>query len=805
MVKTLDIALGLAARGFPVFPCGRKKRPAISKEAGGRGFEDASCDADEIRGLFFKAPRAPLVGVPTGETSGFDVLDIDYRHGGDAWEKENLHRLPETRIHQTMSGGRHYVFRHAPGVRNSASKKTLAPGIDVRGDGGYIIMPPSTGYTVIADAEPVDWPDWLLELVLARPVENERPKKSNHDPVKIESARLEGLKKSILSRVTGAKDGEKHTALRNAALSLGGIIQAAGISRSDAVEMLIEALPDSVEDWDNAKKTAEWGVVKGQERPLELEDRPQYRPRHELPKPERSIPMGAEPPPVETPGRPIIRVFNGLRHQAADAGMSAMAAAGTPFYQRDKSLVRIATVKAKTADGDVMDVSGIIPVTAPMLGRALGCVAEWEKVKADGEPVRIDPPKEVVEQIAAMTGEWPFPPLSGVISTPTMRPDGTILSEVGYDGATGLVLTSPPKMPAIPTHPTRELAEEALRTLLDLLSEFPFVDDASRSVGLSMILTMVLRGALLPAVPMHVATAPSPGTGKSYLLDIASMIGTGERCPVIAMAPDPAETEKRLIGAALSGQQIIAIDNVSEMMSGDFLNQVTERPILQMRALGSSGIVRLANTFTVFANGNNLSAPADLVRRTLVCRLDANLENPEERVFRANPVRIVMADRGKYVAACLIIGRAYVMAGRPDKLPALASFERWSDLVRSALVWLGLPDPCSSMDLARAEDPIRAARTAVFTGWAKELGINPRGLTTAELISEAESYDQHGFHHPTFREACLSVAADRNGSTISGRRLGKWLASSKNNKVGDLKLTVDLADVTRPRWVLARG
>jgi putative DNA primase/helicase len=303
---------------------------------------------------------------------------------------------------------------------------------------------------------------------------------------------------------------------------------------------------------------------------------------------------------------------------------------------------------------------------------------------------------------------------------------------------------------------------------------------------------------------MHVATAPQPGTGKSYLLDTASAIATAERCPVIAMAPNPEETEKRLIGAALSGQPIIAIDNVSEMLTGDFLNQVTERPVLQIRALGSSDVVRLSNTFTVFANGNNLSAPADLVRRSLVSRLDANLENPEEREFKLDPVKTVLADRGMFVAACLTIGRAYVCAGYPDKCRALPSFERWSDLVRSAIVWLGMADPCSSMDLSRAEDPIRAARAAVFTAWAEQLGLNPNGLMTAELISEAEAIDEHGFLHPNFRDACLSVAAERSGTTISTRRLGKWLASTEKTRVGDLKLTVNRQDAYRPRWVLGR-
>ena len=83
---------------------------------------------------------------------------------------------PRLRVHETMSGGRHWVFRHAPGVRNSAGK--IAPGVDVRGQGGYIIMPPSAGYSIVSDVEPAEWPDWLLELILSWP----EPKRERFRP-----------------------------------------------------------------------------------------------------------------------------------------------------------------------------------------------------------------------------------------------------------------------------------------------------------------------------------------------------------------------------------------------------------------------------------------------------------------------------------------------------------------------------------------------------------------------------------------------------------------------------------------------
>lgn len=801
-MTVLDIALALGARQFPVFPCNAQKKPSIRKSAGGNSFYDAVTDPDEIKALFARARGAKMVGVPTGEATGFDVLDVDYRNGGGSWEADNQHRLPETRVHKTLHGGRHYVFRHAAGVHNTASK--LAPGIDVRGTGGYVIMPPSGGYTVESDAEPTAWPDWLLELVFAAKVA--RPKDRPPQPaVNLTDVRLEGLRKHLVNRVSTARDGQKHETLRNAALSMGGIIDQAGITPADAIDMLVNALPSSVEDWGNAKKTAAWGIEHGRSQPLELPDRPGYVPHFPRNGANLGVASGIgprsnghdpDPPPIEPQGRPVIRVLQGLRHHAADAGIAALVTAGTPFYQRDTQLVRTAPIKAKTSEGQVIEVPGIVRVTLPMLARALGVSAEWERVKADGEAVRIDPPKEVVEQIGAMFGEWPFPPLSGVIATPTLRPDGSVLAAPGYDEATGLVLMAPPAMPPIPSQPSKQHALDALAVLNELLAEFPFTGNESRSVAVSMLMTPVLRGALPPAVPMHVVTAPQAGTGKSYLLDTAAAIATGERCPVQSVAPKAEETEKRLIGAALAGFPIIALDNVSDLLTGDFLAQVTERPLLQLRPLGGSAMVRIPNTFTVFANGNNIVATADLVRRTLRCSLDADMENPEERDFLADPVVAVLANRGKYVAACLTIARAYLAAGSPNKCRRLPSYTAWSDLVRSALVWLGWPDPVETMDLQRAEDPTRQARADLFNAWHEELpDRGSLGLLMSEFIAGTTN-------RPTLRSACLAIARDRNSETISPERLGKWLRSAVNTRVGNLKLQVNRRDPKRPRWQL---
>jgi putative DNA primase/helicase len=196
----------------------------------------------------------------------------------------------------------------------------------------------------------------------------------------------------------------------------------------------------------------------------------------------------------------------------------------------------------------------------------------------------------------------------------------------GYDKATCLLLADPPAMPAMAEHPTRKDAEVALSALDELLGEFPFVDEASRSVALSALITPVVRGALTVA-PAHLSRAPEAGSGKSYLFDIASAIATGQLCHVIAAGRNEEETEKRLAACVLAGYPLVSIDNLNGGLGGDFLCQVTERPVLSPRVLGRSEQPKLPNRMTLFATGNNLHLVGDMTRRAVICRLDAKVES----------------------------------------------------------------------------------------------------------------------------------------------------------------------------------
>jgi putative DNA primase/helicase len=419
------------------------------------------------------------------------------------------------------------------------------------------------------------------------------------------------------------------------------------------------------------------------------------------------------------------------------------------------------------------------------------------------EGKRCDPPLDIAKIILAKAEQ--FPRLSGVITTPTLRPDGSLLHKPGYDKATGLLLVDPPKLPRIPDKPTREEALAQLALLDELLDEFCFADNASRSVALSGFMTPVLRGGMLVA-PLHAATAPAPGTGKTFWIDIASTIPTGEMAAVIASGRSEEETEKRLSAELMEGQPIISIDNLNGDLRGDFLCQIIERPIIKSRILGQSENRRIENTVTLFGNGNNLRTVPDLDRRVVICSLDANLERPELRKFKRNPLDMVHHDRGKYIAAPLIIAKAYLAAGSPDLCPPVASFDDWSRLVRSPLVWLGCVDPAKTMETARAEDPELVALEGMAAAWwrvATHAGLHeqekaksgaakgkfkPRTTGALIVFSQNSSATSNPDDYETCRHALFEALkdfspAEKSRGDIDSRQLGKLLGRNKNRVI----------------------
>ncbi|NVJ22096.1 bifunctional DNA primase/polymerase [Myxococcus sp. AM011] len=206
---TLEAALEYAGRGWHVFPCfeptpvpsgalictcpgGASCTRAGKHPRTSNGVKDATTDPAQIRAWWQRWPHAN-VAIATGALSGIDVVDIDAKAGGvEAMEKKEEERgaLPRTIVAQTSGEGYHVYFRHSGLVSKAAS---ITPGIDTRGNGAYVIAPPSLHRTgeryawvegsTPAQASPADAPAWIRDAAQAK-----RTRSKPVDGTKAESA-----------------------------------------------------------------------------------------------------------------------------------------------------------------------------------------------------------------------------------------------------------------------------------------------------------------------------------------------------------------------------------------------------------------------------------------------------------------------------------------------------------------------------------------------------------------------------------------------------------------------------------------
>lgn len=496
------------------------------------------------------------------------------------------------------------------------------------------------------------------------------------------------------------------------------------------------------------------------------------------PKPVSPQPANSNTPPSAGHEKPVIQVVAGDIARVVDEAEAALISAGG-LYQRSNLIVFLGEAPVITADKREVVSQRIFERGEHALAEDLAAAAFIERFDKRLEDwVRVNPPPWVVKTLKERVGRLRFPILTNVINAPTLRADGTLLSAPGYDPTTGLFFDLRGlAFPDIRTSPSRADAERALAVLDALIDQFPFVNEADRSVALSAILTACVRQSLATS-PLHGFTAPVAGSGKSKLVDIASVIATGREAGVIAQGKTEEETEKRLGALFRAGDAVVAIDNCEAPLGGEFLCQVLTQASVRVRILGLSEAPEFSTRAFVAATGNNLVVAGDMTRRALLCQLDPKIERPELRTFDFEPVARVKADRGRYVRAALTVLLAYHHAGRPPKAIPLGSFEDWSNLVRASLLWLGRADPVDTMERARSSDPRLDELSSVLTQWAEVIG--KERVTVRRLIEKAtrQTYTGGEFENPDFREALLLVAGQ--GGVINGKRLGQWLAARAN-------------------------
>jgi hypothetical protein len=495
---------------------------------------------------------------------------------------------------------------------------------------------------------------------------------------------------------------------------------------------------------------------------------------------------GAAPSAARAPHvLPTIRLVDGQLPRTVEATERAMLGANMDIFSRAGELVYPISESRPAANGRKTITARLSAFKPDAFIEPVAEAAIYQRWSVRRNVwIDIDPPIQLVRMVLSRERRWVFPHVSGIITTPTLRPDGSLLDIAGYDPRSELYLLPNLRLPSMPAHPTRQDALAGLDKLKHLFREFSFQDKDGKglerrlncSVAISGLLTALLRGSM-PTSPVYLIRASTPGTGKSYMVDVIAMVSTGQFCPVITTSRSADETEKRIGAILLSGISIVSLDNCVHDLGGELLCQVTERPVIRIRVLGRSEMPLCECHTAVFATGNNITFKGDMIRRGLVCNLEALDERPELRKFQDDALDLVAADRGAYVAAALTIVRAYIAAGSPTVCPPFGSYSAWSTMVRSPLVWLGEPDPVISMEGLRDED-VELANIREFFGFWMGYGLDlDTPYLTATIIEEAIAVAPSNYWGPReFKPFLFRIAASKGDATkVSADRLGLWL------------------------------
>lgn len=403
------------------------------------------------------------------------------------------------------------------------------------------------------------------------------------------------------------------------------------------------------------------------------------------------------------------------------------------------------------------------------------------------------PPKWTYEAIHKR-GRWKgIPAIRGVVTCPVLRADGSILQASGFDPASGLYVDLIDDFPEIPDTPAADDVHAAIAALYEILADFPFANDTGRAAWLAGLLTPLSREAHSGVTgPMVLIDANTRGSGKTLLADVTSLIVTGSESPKLTCPREDEEWAKRITGLVLEAQRVVLIDNVSGKLGCASLDAALTATTWRDRRLKTNEMIELPLRVAWYATGNNLQLGDDTARRYLHVRLESPVENPEDRSeFRIPDIKQhVRTRRPSLLAAALTVLRGYIAAGRPKQnLPAWGGFESWSDLVRSAIVWAGQPDPADSrIDLRQTSDT-EAAGLAQMIAALDAVDPEGHGLRSGDLLRIAQGKDQ-GFSHDdadTMREALESIC-DSPLERLNTRRIGSRLGHFRSRVCGGKSL-----------------
>jgi hypothetical protein len=648
-----DVARQYIERGWSVIPIPHGRKTPLFKE-----WQKLRITEAKAHDYFDGQPHN--IGVLLGEPSG-NLIDIDL----DCPEAVSLapHFLPETLaiFGRTSKVRSHYLYRSD--IRQAKYKATDGKMLcELRSDGGQTIFPGS-----VHSGEAVEWASEGIPASVT--------------PEHIADAVGKLAACSLLTRLWNM--GSRH----DLALAVAGGLARAGWSRDDAIKFIVCAAEaagdDESEDRDKAAsdtfERVDSGNVKGWPSVAAIiGDKAVQRIREFL-----GIAARDGDPSNNVP---TIQANDQLPSDIADAALSALLAANDPptLFVRAGKLTRVREDENGRPIIEVLNIDH--------LRERLGRVARFVNKGKSGS-ITIQTPMSVVQDIKARAG-WPLPPLEAITESPTLRRDGSILNEPGYDPDTRLIY-HPAKgftMPSVPDSPSRADVVGAVKTLADVLWDFPFLGQANFANALALMLTPIIRPHI-DLAPLALIDAPQAGTGKGLLTDVISIIATGRPAAKGSAPREDVELEKRITALLSEGSTFIVFDDLAHTLRSSVLANALTTCEWKGRILGRSEMIAVPQRATWVVTGNNIQLAGDIPRRCFHIRLDAKTSQPYRRddFKHLNLMGYVKEHRGVLLCALLILARSWHCAGRlPSTVKPVGSFESWTSIIGGILEHAGI-------------------------------------------------------------------------------------------------------------------
>ena len=505
----------------------------------------------------------------------------------------------------------------------------------------------------------------------------------------------------------------------------------------------------------------------------------------------------------DAPPCPVARdrpnVFIDTEEHRVVAETIATLTADPDLYQRGGVLVRVIRDHQPT-DG-ILRCEGsatIQAVPAANLRERMTRYATFSKLDRTGEQVAAHPAAWLVGAVDAR-GEWSgFRHLLGVSDAPVLRHDGSIWQTPGYDPITGVLYEPATRFPIIPEAINIDDAEAAMTELLDVVCDFRFESDEHKAAWLAGLLTPLARFAFGGPTPLFLIDANVRGAGKGLLAQTIGWIVFGREMAVSSYTHDSDEMRKKITAIAIAGDRMLLFDNLEGLFGNDALDRALTSTRWKDRILGKSQEIELPLIPAWFATGNNVQVAADTTRRIIHVRLDVLDEHPEDRTGFKHPNLLgwIDARRGQLLTRAITIAAAYCRAGRPSQnLTPFGSFEGWSSVVREAVVWVGLPDPCLTRTrLVESADMTTDALGQFVAALGQHDAYAP-GFVVSDLVNtlyppQRENVPRDDASN-AMRAALENLIGCPPGKTPTARQVGNRLRRFRRRVIGGKYLDTD--------------